>query len=96
MEIIAAAALREGADRDALLGILDSMTTDEDFAVLSSRGLVERVSSRLMDSIAGNLRRRAQDSLEIECIMYTKELGQLAATQGAAGMIELCREQWNG
>jgi cobalt-precorrin-5B (C1)-methyltransferase len=65
MEIIAAAALREGADRDALLGILDSMTSDGAFAVLSSRGLVEKVSARLMDSIAGNLRRRAQDSLDI-------------------------------
>ena len=81
MEIIAAAALRAGADRETLNSILDSLTTDEAFDALRSVGLLERVSAGLMEKIAFYLGKRSQGELEIECIMYTKEKGQLAAGQ---------------
>lgn len=102
MEIISAAAAREGADTKTILGILDSLTTEEAFRRLresserQAPGLMERTSKRLMDSILANLNRRAGGSLEIECIMYTKENGLIAASDGADDMIERNKAIWNG
>jgi hypothetical protein len=56
---------------------------------------MDRTSKRLMDSIMANLNRRAGGSLKIECIMYTKENGLIAASAGAREMIEQNREIWN-
>lgn len=98
MELIAAAAAREGADAETITGILDSLTTEEAFAKLGAAdaALYERTASGLMDSIIAALKRRAGGGLDIECIMYTKENGLIAASEGAAAMTEANREQWNG
>lgn len=98
MEIIAAAAAREGADAETITGILDSLTTEEAFAKLGAAdaALSERTASGLMDRIIAALKRRAGGGLDIECIMYTKENGLIAASEGAAAMTEANREQWNG
>ena len=98
MEIISAAAAREGADTELILGILGCLTTEEAFAKLreADGGLAERVASRLMDGILASLNRRSGGELSIECIMYTKENGLIAASEGAEAMIEDNREQWNG
>lgn len=96
MEIICAEALRRGVHHAELLRILDCLTTEEAFSVLSSLGCMYDVASGLMDRIMYYLRRRAGQDLSIECIMYTKEQGQLAASEGAAQMIADNREKWNG
>lgn len=110
MEIIAAAAAREGADTAFLNSILDCLTTDEAFSLLDERGMLHAVCERIMERIAANLEKRAaraagtditdaglsgadcsrggsSKALRIECIMYTKEHGQLAATKGAAQLL---------
>lgn len=120
MEIIAAAAVREGADTGFLSSILDCLTTDEAFSLLEERGMLQPVCARIMDRIVSNLEKRAElaagtnrygaereaadpakagqaeagrsaekpgSSLRIECIMYTKEHGELAATKGARQLI---------
>ena len=93
MEIISAAAAKEGADRDVMLSILDCLTTEEAFTKLreADSGLAERTAG-----IRASLKRRSGGSLRIECIMYTKENGLIAASEGAAEMIEANRGQWNG
>ena len=98
MEIIAAAAAKEGADTELILGILDCLTTEEAFARLREADsvLAERTASRLMDGILDCLNRRSGGGLNIECIMYTKENGLISASDGAEAMIRDNREQWNG
>ena len=96
MELITAAAAREGADTGVISGVLGSLTTEEAFAVLSKAGLMQRTAGRLMASIMSNLDRRAEGRLHVECIMYTKECGLIAASAGAEAMINENREQWNG
>ena len=96
MEIIAAAAVREGADTETLGRILDCLTTEEAYGILYEAGLAEKVSGRIMDRIMYNLDRRAGGKLDIGCIVYSKEYGQLAASDRAAGMIEENRTKWNG
>jgi cobalt-precorrin-5B (C1)-methyltransferase len=98
MEVIASAAAREGAQPELILRILDSLTTEEAFAKLreSDHELADRTAADLMERIISALRRRAGGELDIECIMYTKENGLIAASSGAAAMIEANRENWNG
>ena len=98
MEIIAAAAVKEGAGKDLILGILDCLTTEEAFAKLryEDAALAEHTASRLMKNILASLSRRSGGGLRIECIMYTKENGLIAASDGAEDMIRDNREQWNG
>ena len=96
MEIIAAAAVREGADTEVLGRIFDCLTTEEAYGILYEAGLAEKVSQRIMDRIMYNLDRRAGWKLDIGCIVYSKEYGQLAASDRAAGMIEENRNKWNG
>lgn len=98
MEIIAAAAAKEGADIGLILGVLECLTTEEAFAKLREADyqLAERTAERLMSGILASLRRRSGGGLHIECIMYTKENGLIAASDGAEEMIRNNREQWNG
>lgn len=98
MEMIASAAAREGAPSELILSILDSLTTEEAFAKLrgSDRELADRTAAELMERIISSLRRRAGGALDIECIMYTKENGLIAASAGAVKMIKANRENWNG
>lgn len=98
MEIIAAAAAKEGADTELILGILDCLTTEEAFARLreADSAMAKRTAVRLMESILASLNKRAGGGLRIECIMYTKENGLIAASDGAEAMIRDNREQWNG
>lgn len=96
MELISAAAAREGASNDLILRILDCLTTEEAFALLEAEGITEKVSCRIMKGIMYHLNKRAAGSLRIECIMYNKENGILAASDGAEDMIDRYREQWNG
>ena len=97
MEIISAAAAREGAGMDTVLSVLDSLTTEEAFKRLreADEDIAGRTAARLMDGILSNLERRAGGSLRIECIMYTKENGLIAASKGAVKMIEANRDIWN-
>ena len=98
MEIIAAAAAKEGADTGLILGILECLTTEEAFAKLREADyqLAERTAERLMSGIMASLRRRSGGGLHIECITYTKENGLIAASDGAEEMIRNNRERWNG
>lgn len=96
MEIIAAAAVREGADTEVLGRILGCLTTEEAYGILYEAGLAEQVSQRIMNGIMYNLDRRAGGKLDIGCIVYSKEYGQLAASDRAAGIIEENRTKWNG
>jgi cobalt-precorrin-5B (C1)-methyltransferase len=98
MEIIAAAAAKEGAGTELILGILDCLTTEEAFAKLreADSAMAERTAVRLMEGILASLNKRAGGGLRIECIMYTKENGLIAASDGAEAMIRDNREQWNG
>ena len=98
MEIIAAAAAREGADKKLILGILDCLTTEEAFAKLreADNAMAEHIATRLMAGILESLNRRSGGGLHIESIMYTKENGLIAASDGAEEMIRDNREQWNG
>ena len=83
MEIIAAAAIQEGVSYEALIKILDCVMTDEAIRLINEEGKLEKVMKRLMDKIMFYLRKRANDRLEIECILYSSKYGELGKSEGA-------------
>lgn len=87
MELMAAAAVKAGAQMDVVNKILDSLTTEEAYAFVCEAGLADKVSQYLMDKISYHLKKRAGDEPDIQCIMYTNELGLIGQTAGAEQMM---------
>ena len=94
MELIAAAAIREGADSETLRSILDCIVTEEAIKHLEKAGIKEKVMNRIMDRAMYYLQKRAAGRMEIECIMYSNEYGNLAQSKGVEEwLILLAQEQ---
>lgn len=87
MELLAAAALRQGVSRKGVIEILDCVSTEEALAVLKREGRLEPVMEELMNKIMFYLDRKTADKIKIECIMYSKEYGELAKSQGAGKLL---------
>ncbi len=86
MELMAAAAIRAGADRETLLGILDAVSTEEAYALLVSAGIAEKTMQHVMERIDFYLKKRA-GRMEIRCMVYANRYGLLGQTEGAEDWI---------
>ncbi|MBQ8118185.1 MAG: cobalamin biosynthesis protein CbiD [Lachnospiraceae bacterium] len=100
MEILAAAAVREGADTVTLKQILDCLSTEEAIEVLDqadrdeqadragSTGLRQAVMQRILDRILFYLDQRVKGTLRVECILYANAYGELAKSAGAEKLLK--------
>lgn len=93
MELLAAAAIRAGADIDTALRILDAVTTEDALDIISNasdghNSLLEATMACVLDKIMQNLTRRAGDRLHIECMIYSNNYGMLAKSQQAEDMLK--------
>ena len=89
MEIMTAAALQCGVSRETCLKILDCVMTDEAIRLIEEEGKKDEVMQLLMEKIMYYLRKRANDRLEIECIVYSSKYGELAKSKGAEKWLTL-------
>lgn len=98
MELLAAAALR-GARRqgktaaiqaDTLCQILDCAVTEEAIRILQEKGLMEAAMEDVLERIMFYLNRRAAGQMEVECILYSNEFGELARSNGADALLKEC------
>lgn len=80
MEIITACAIKSDVSMEYLKRILDCATTQEALYILEECGKLSEVMNCAMDKICFYLNKRAQNKLQIECIMYSNESGELAKT----------------
>lgn len=96
MEIMVTAALQCGVSKEGLLKIADCVSTEEALSILEKEGKLEPVMNRLMDKILFYLRKKTIDRMEIECIMYSKEYGELAKSRGADKFLENIRRRNQG
>lgn len=87
MEIIASAAICEGADKETALKILNANTTEEAFRILG-QPILDKASKRIVDKIKFYLEKRMMGEVDVECIMFTNELGILGETDGARSMVK--------
>lgn len=82
MELLVAFAVRCSVKQEALQKILDCVTTEEAVHILQQEGKLEAVMDYAMKRILFYLNKRAKDQLQIDCIMYSNEFGELAKSEG--------------
>lgn len=80
MELMAAAALKAGADAQTALKVLDMLTTDEALDHLFDIGLGEKSMAVITQRIDYYLKKRAGDELDIRCIVFSNTHGLLGET----------------
>lgn len=86
MELLAAFALRCQVPAECARRILDCLNTEEALALLQESGKLQEVMDYAMERICFYLDKRAGQRLEIACVMYSSEFGELARSREA--------EQW--
>lgn len=88
MELIATAALLEGVEAEPVRQILSCLTCEEAVRILIDAGRLQEVMRRIMDKVIFYLEKRAAGRLQIDCIIYASEFGELAKSAGADAMLE--------
>ena len=83
MELLAAFALRCQVSAECARRILDCLNTEEALALLQESGKLQEVMDYAMERICFYLDKRAGQRLEIACIMYSSEFGELARSREA-------------
>lgn len=86
-ELMAAQAIRAGADLDTARRILDTITTEEALDILGGQGLAEKTVAVIMPRIRYYLQHRCGEALETEVILFSNKHGYLGETEGAEGML---------
>ena len=93
MELVAAFAVKMGVDADKVCQILESVTTEEAVRILSESGKLTQVMDYAMERICFYLNKRARDKIEIDCIMYANEFGELAKSKGVSEWFTLLAQE---
>ena len=94
MELIAAAGIKAEVSQDALKKVLDCVATEEALRLIESENKLDIVMKYIMEKVMYYLNKRAGDALDMECIIYSNELGELAKSEGADKWLTLLvREQ---
>lgn len=84
MEILAANALRAGADLDTLSQVLEAVTTEDGLSILKRSNDLEKTMEEVMKKIEFYINHRAYEKLELGILVFSNELGEL----GRVGNIE--------
>ncbi len=87
MELMAASAIEAGCSLDTAKSILKSLTTSEGYSYIKADGLEKKFMDAVMARIERNLRKRAGERLEIQCIVFSNEDGLLGKTDGAESFL---------
>lgn len=81
IELLTAFAFKCGVEPEYIKLIMDSLTTEEALAALKESGRLYEVMDYAMERICFYLDKRAKGRLEIDCIMYSNEFGELAKAE---------------
>lgn len=94
MELLAAFAVKQGAEMQQLRDILECVTTEEAIRILEKSGKKEGVMKTVTERICYYLHKRSDGNIQVDCILYANEFGELARSRGAAEWFTLlAREQ---
>lgn len=88
MELMTAAAIKAGADTRLCRQILECLTTEDAIARFDNKELLNQTMMKIMEQIMFYLNKRAGDRLQVECIMYSNEYGELAKSEGAEAFLQ--------
>ena len=91
MELLAAFAGRYGIGEAGIRDILECVNTDEALRIIRDAGVLSDVMEYALLRILFHLERRAGGRLNIQCIIYSNELGELAKSAGADELMDIRR-----
>lgn len=88
LETLCSCALLAGADGCLARRILGCATTDDALSLLRGCGLLSPAMDILTDRIRYHMRRRTENRIQIETVLFSNQYGLLAQSDGAQGMID--------
>ncbi len=80
MELLAAFSAKYGLGQSEVARILDCVTTEEALGIIKGAGLLREVMGYSMERILYHLNKRGMYKIKTDCIMYSNEYGELAAS----------------
>ncbi|MDO4632365.1 MAG: cobalt-precorrin-5B (C(1))-methyltransferase CbiD [Eubacteriales bacterium] len=87
-ELMAAQAIRAGADLETAQRILKTLTTEEAVDILLEKQLCSQVMEIVTDRVYRYLQHHCQGALETEAILFSNKHGYLGETKGAQEMLK--------
>jgi cobalt-precorrin-5B (C1)-methyltransferase len=81
MELLAAFSAKANVDNESICKILDCVTTEEAVAILQESGKLQQVMDTVVERICYYMEKRAKGNLQIDCIIYSNEYGELAKSK---------------
>lgn len=88
MEILAANALKAGADVGTLKEVLEALTTEEGIAILEKQDTLKETMKLIMEKIYFYLNNRSYGNLELSLVVFSNELGELGRTGDVEGLLK--------
>ena len=82
MEILSAVAIQKGLDAESVKEILSCITCEEAVKHIPDGEIRDEIMKEIAKRICVNLERRAGGETDVECIVFSKELGELAKSKG--------------
>lgn len=89
MELLAANAIRAGADLDCAKQLLDCNTTDEALEILEQRNLLKETMQQIMPKIQYYLDHRSYEQIKLGAVVFSNVQGYLGQTDTAAELIKI-------
>lgn len=93
MELLAAFAIRCGVENEKVCQLLECVTTEEAVRILEEAGKRQEVMDLAMERIIYFLNKRAKGQMQIDCIMYANEFGELAKSKEAVKWFSLLAQE---
>ena len=93
MELLATFAIKARVDADIVREILACVTTEEAVRILKTSGKEKEVMELAMERICYYLNKRAGGKIQIDCIMYATEFGELAKSKEAETWFTLLAQE---
>ena len=73
--------------------VLDCVTTEEAVHILEDSGKLSVIMEKIVECICFSLKKRAKGKLQIDCILYANEFGELAKSKEAAKWFTLLAQE---
>lgn len=93
MELLAAFSAKESVEPDRIRKILDCVTTEEALHTLEDSGKLPVIMERIVERICFYLEKRTKGKLQIDCILYANEFGELAKSKEVAKWFTLLEQE---
>ena len=93
MELLAAFSIKEGVELEKIHKIFDCVTTEEAVHILEDTEKLPSIMEKIVEQICFYLEKRAKGKLQIDCILYANEFGELAKSKEAAKWFTLLEQE---